>query len=118
VSGIGRRISPLCSARPLFDKLNLLPIYSLYLLEACKFIRQHPLYFRSAGDVHEHATRSRDDIYVERYSFKSPYVCMSFVYNSLQDAVKGEKNFRKYVKLLREFVYSKKFYCEEEFLCK
>jgi hypothetical protein len=110
--------SPLCSARPLFDKLNLLPIYSLYLLEACKFIRQHPQYFRSAGDVHEHATRSRDNIYVERYSFKSPYVCMSFVYNSLPDAVKGEKNFRKYVKLLREFVYSKKFYCEEEFLCK
>jgi hypothetical protein len=34
--------SPLCSARPLFDKLDLLPIYSLYLLEAGKFIHKHP----------------------------------------------------------------------------
>jgi hypothetical protein len=36
----------------------------------------------------------------------------------LISVINREKNFSKYVKLLREFVYSKKFYCEEEFLCK
>ena len=43
--------------------------------------------------------------YVERYSFRSPSVCMSHVYNSLPDVVRGEKNFRKYVQLLRTFLY-------------
>jgi hypothetical protein len=36
---------PLCSARPLFERLQLLPSFSIYLLEACKFFRQYPHYF-------------------------------------------------------------------------
>jgi hypothetical protein len=58
-----------------------------------------------------------DNIYFDNFSSRSPYFCMSLLYNSLPESVKGERNFRKYVKLLREFIYSKKFYCMEDF-CK
>ena len=100
-----------------FDKLNLLPVFSIYLLEACKFVRQYPHYFRTGGQIHQHATRSRDNIFFDNHSSKSPYFCMSSLYNLLPNSVKGEKSYLKYVKLLRKFVYSKKYYCVEEF-CK
>jgi hypothetical protein len=35
--------SSFCSTRPLLDKLDLLPIYSHYLFEACKFVWQNIL---------------------------------------------------------------------------
>jgi hypothetical protein len=41
------------------------------------------------------------------------------MYNSLPAEVKAEKRFSKYVDLLKTFVHSRRFYCEEEFFaCK
>jgi tRNA U34 5-carboxymethylaminomethyl modifying enzyme MnmG/GidA len=82
-------------------------------------VRQYQRYFRTAADIHEHATRRREDIFLEPHSLNSPYTCMVKMYNSLPAEVKAKKRFFKYVDLLKTFVHSRRFYCEEEFLsCK
>ena len=107
---------PLCSARPLFERLELLPVFSIYLLEACKFVRKHSHYFRTASVVHSYETRRRNNVYVDTLSLHSPYSCMMRLYNSLPGNVKAEKNYLKFVKILRKFVYARRFYSMDEYL--
>ena len=107
---------PLCSARPLFERLELLPVFSIYLLEACKFVRKHSHYFRTASVVHSYETRHRNNVYVDTLSLHSPYSCMMRLYNSLPGNVKAEKNYLKFVKILRKFVYARRFYSMDEYL--
>jgi hypothetical protein len=96
---------PLCASRPLFELLNLLPVYSIFLFESCKFVRQFPHYFKAVGAVHGHATRARDNIYVSAQSMvlskNNPYCSMASLYNSLPGRVKDIKNLKEYVKALR-----------------
>ena len=109
-------VTGLCSARPLFERLELLPLFSIYLLEACKFVRHYPQYFRAVGDVHNHGTRRRADVFVDSHSPHSPYACMIAMYNALPNDVKSKRNYLKFVKALKLFVHSKRYYSIDEYL--
>jgi hypothetical protein len=111
---------PVCASRPLFELLNLLPVYSIFLFESCKFVRQFPHYFKTVGAVHGHATRARDNIYVSAQNMvlsnSDPYCSVASLYNSLPGRVEDIKNLKEYVKALKEFVMDKKFYCFDDFV--
>jgi hypothetical protein len=43
---------PLCSCLSLFARLNLLPVFSIYLLECCKFMQRYPDFLQRTDEVH------------------------------------------------------------------
>jgi hypothetical protein len=50
----------LCSCTPLFERLKLLPVFSIYLFECCKFANRYPDYFRRTDDVIMYIRMIRD----------------------------------------------------------
>jgi Reverse transcriptase (RNA-dependent DNA polymerase) len=110
---------PLCSCRPLFERLDILPVFSIYLLECCKFARRYPHFFQRTTDVHSHDTRNKPELYVSPYSLQisrmSPAVCIPKFYNALPEEIRAVQGFDKFVRHLKKFVYKNKFYSAEEF---
>jgi hypothetical protein len=111
---------PLCSCRPLFARLNLLPVFSIYLLECCKFARRFPHYFQRTEEVHSHNTRNKAELYVGastlQISRMNPAVCVPTLYNALPEEIRSIRGYKRYVSALKKFVYEKKFYSRDEFL--
>ena len=110
---------PLCSCRPLFARLNLLPVFSIYLLECCKFARRHPEYFQRTEQVHSHDTRHKSELFVGvselRISRMNPAKCIPRLYNALPEEIRAVRGFKKYVAALKRYLYEKKFYSSDEF---
>jgi len=111
---------PLCSCRPLFARLNLLPVFSIYLLECCKFARRFPHYFQRTEEVHSHNTRNKAELYVGastlQISRMNPAVCVPTLYNALPAEIRVIRGYKRYVSALKKFVYENKFYSQDEFL--
>jgi len=109
----------LCSCRPLFERLDLLPVFSIYLLECCKFARAHPGYFQRTADVHSHDTRHKAELFVGVCSLQisrlNPAICVPQLYNALPQEIRSIRAYKKYVAALRKFVYERKFYSAKEF---
>jgi hypothetical protein len=97
---------PFCSARPMFEKLDLLPVFSIDLLKCCKFVRvcvREPSYFVRNRDVHDHNAWWRNDLYVSAQSFalsKNPHSCMANLYNLLPVFLKIETRYNVFLKRL------------------
>ena len=88
-----RSQTPLESARPWFEKFNLLPLFSLYLMECCKFVRRHPHYFQQVKEIHNYNTRSRNLYYVPAQvssaAERNPEVYMLNLYNRIPVAIRN-----------------------------
>lgn len=112
--------TPPCSAKPLFKKYNLLPVFCIYLMESCKFVRKFPHYFVKTREVHAYSTREKSDLYVPvqtcAISEQNPLICVSRLYNNLPANIREETRFREFQASLRKFVYHHKFYDESEYL--
>jgi Reverse transcriptase (RNA-dependent DNA polymerase) len=109
----------LCSCRPLFERLELLPVFSIYLFECCKFARRHPDYFRRTDDVHSHDTRHKAELFVGACSLQisrmNPAVCVPRLYNALPQEIRDIQVFAKFVTKLRKFLYAHRFYSAAEY---
>jgi exonuclease III len=113
-------LEPLCSCRPLFARLDLLPVFSIYLLECCKFARRHPHYFRRTADVHSYGTRKKPELFIDcatslSISKMNPAVCVPKFYNALPEEIRAVQGCGKFIRALKKFVYANKFYSAEEF---
>ena len=110
---------PLCSCRPLFERLELLPVFSIYLFECCKFARRHPDYFRRTDDVHPHDTRHKAELFVGACSLQisrlNPAVSVPRMYNALPSEIRDIQVFEKFVTRLRKFLYAQRFYSAAEY---
>jgi hypothetical protein len=88
-----------CSCRPLFERLSLLPVFSIYLLECCKFMRSHPEYFQRTVDVHLHDTRHRAELYVpacnSQISRLNPAVRVPKLYNALPEIIRSIQGYKR-----------------------
>jgi hypothetical protein len=56
---------------PSVARLDLLPVFSIYLLESCKFARRFPDYFHRTDDVHVHNTRNKAELYASASTFEN-----------------------------------------------
>jgi hypothetical protein len=96
---------PFASARPLFERLSLLPVYSIYLLESCKFVRSFPKYFTRNRDY----TRRRNDLHVPAQTLalsrSDPHACMANLYNLIPVSLKAERRYSVFQKRLKALVY-------------
>lgn len=52
------------SCRPLFKKYEILPVFSLYILECVKFVKKYPEKFVNNCEVHHYETRQRNNLYI------------------------------------------------------
>jgi hypothetical protein len=109
----------LCSCRPLFARLDLLPVFSIYLLKCCKFARRYPAYFQRTDGVHSHDTRNKPKLYVGasglQISHMNLAVCIPRLYNALPEEIQTIRGFKKSVAALKRFVYANKFESAEEY---
>jgi hypothetical protein len=109
------------SARPLFESLNVLPVYSVYLLECCKFVHKFQrLYFPRVKDVHPHSTRRGEDLYIPNQSSafvrkNNPYTILAELYMKLPVSFRCETDYSRFKNALKSLVFKKKFYCADEF---
>jgi hypothetical protein len=110
---------PLCSCRPLFERLELLPVFSIYLFESCKFARRFPDNFRRTANVHSHATRNTAELFVGACTLQilrlNPAVSVPKLYNALPVEIRNIQNFGKFVTALRKFLYANRFHSAEEY---
>lgn len=81
-------IPPDVSCRPLFKKLGLLPLPSLYVYETCMFVRKHKYLFRTAADVSSRNRRDKFRLVLDEFPRSTKYSksCLAMVvriYNKL-----------------------------------
>jgi len=111
--------TPLCSARPLFAQLDLLPVFSIYLLECCKFVRKFPHHFKRTKDVHVYENRGKSELYVcvqnLAISRQNPLSCCPKLYNLLPVSIRAEHIFSRFETALKTFMGQRKFYTFEEY---
>jgi hypothetical protein len=76
------------SCKPLFIKENILTVYGLLIVEACCMVVRNPDLFTKNNAVHDHATRSSNQVHVEGANLKlatmGPHFACTRVYNHLE----------------------------------
>lgn len=84
--------------RPLFARLELMPVFSKYLLECCKFVCNHPDYFQRTAEVQSHDTRHKPELFVgastlqiSDFTHEPCYVCAKIYYNALPGEIREIK---------------------------
>lgn len=124
-------IRVLCSAafddscRPLFKKLNVLPLPCMYIRDVCTFVHLNPQYWSKRGDIIERQTRTRYmNLLHQPHCHKDIYkrnvnnMCI-LLYNKLPDDIKllPKNSFKHGLTkwLLQHSFYSVKEYLEYNF---
>ncbi|KAF9796270.1 hypothetical protein SFRURICE_010543 [Spodoptera frugiperda] len=113
-------IPPDESCKPIFKKLGLLPLPSLYIYEMCMFVKKHQDLFKTAEEV---CSRSRRDQYTlvldelprcTKYNKNCVAMCVR-VYNNLPKTLK-ELNCRLFKFKLYKWLNENNFYSIKEYL--
>jgi hypothetical protein len=112
-------VAPMTSCKPLFKKLKLLSLPSLYIFECCVFVKTHPdLFVRKVTDEKSKSSRYPERLLLPKmrthYYDRNSYSNCIKIYNKLPDSLKvlNVKFFR--VKLLK-WLYYKCFYSVKEY---
>ena len=108
------------SCRDTFKKNNLLTVTSIYLykLFICMYGIKNKL--PAHCDNHEHNTRNRNNIYINKYNLtlykKSPLCAGSFLFNKLHSDIKETNNIKQFKAKIFKLLYSKCFYSVGEYI--
>jgi hypothetical protein len=115
------------SCRPLFGEFDILPVFSLYVLECAKFARKNPEKFVKNSEVENNPTRSTrsnpvrgNDLFVKpvrlTQSAQNPLVMVARIYNKLPEELKKEGNEKSFVRRLKKILKDNVFYDIHEFM--
>jgi hypothetical protein len=115
------------SCRPLFGKFDILPVFSLYVLECAKFARKNPEKFVKNSEVENNPTRNTrknpvrgNDLFVKpvrlTQSAQNPLVMVARIYNKLPEELKNEGNEKSFVRRLKKILKDNVFYDIHEFM--
>jgi hypothetical protein len=119
--------TPLESCRPLFTELDILPVFSLYVLECARFARKNPEKFQKNSEVENNPTRGTrknpvrgNDLYVKpvrlNQSVQNPLIMVARIYNKLPEDLKGDEDDKSFVKRLKKILKENVFYDIHEFM--
>lgn len=110
---------PRTSCRSVFKKHSIMTIYSLYIFEVLKYVREHLVSFsrcsgggkqlRSAGKLEPVQRRTK-------LATKNPRVIGPTFYEKLPAHLKNETNDETFYRLLRNFLLDNEYYTIDEFL--
>ena len=119
---------PVESCRPLFKEYDVLPVFSLYVLECSKFVRKNPEKFVKESDVPEqttqHSTRNcqanENKLFVQPATLnlcsQNPLIMAARIFNKLPAALKRIEDDKVSVKKLKKVLHEKMFYDIHELL--
>ena len=119
--------TPLESCRPLFIELDILPVFSLYVLECAKFARKNPEKFKKNSEVENNLTRGtrnkpvrENDLFVKpvrlTQSAQNPLIMVARIYNKLPENLKSDEDDKSFVKRLKKILKDNVFYDIHEFM--
>lgn len=111
------------SCRPHFIKLKILTLTSLYILEACKFVRKYKHLYPKPENPrpHAHNLRHRNKI-VQAISSKlqmfnkGPYAMSITIYNKIPQHIKKESKYDLFVNKLKNYLIIECPYSLQEFM--
>lgn len=109
----------LVSCRPLFQKLGILPLPSLYVLECLCFIHQYRSRVTTFSEVHSYSTRFKNNVVIPCHKTKqfenSDLYVGTKLFNVLPQAVKDIASHNKFRNELKKMMTGNVFYSLEEF---
>lgn len=114
-------IAPDVSCRPYFKVLKILPLPCLYILELCKFVKQHPNIFKKASDITQRGiSRNPDRLVVDMVPKtsriqKNCYVMCVTVFNKIPNEIKQLPR-NRFITALNIWLLNCTFYSVKEFL--
>jgi hypothetical protein len=88
------------SCKPLFQELKILTVYSLYILEAAKLVKQYPQKFSKNSEhpdanisVTRNLTYNENDLYVKacrnQNFVQNPLIMLARIWNHLPETIKS-----------------------------
>lgn len=112
-------VHPLQSCKPLFKKLNILPLPSLYIYEMSCFVKQHMNLFKKASEIYPRNTRNPDRLVLTnaprtRLYQKNCYAMGIKIYNKLPADIKLLPLI-KFKRVLHAWLLQNNFYTVSEF---
>lgn len=113
-------LPPYESCKPLFLKLNILPLPCLYIFETCVFVKKHMNLFKTAKHVYPRNTRHPGRLvhdYVPRTAFflKQSYAMCMKLFNKLPTDIQ-ELPFNSFRRRLEKLLNKKQYYSVKDFL--
>lgn len=107
------------SCRPIFKRLKILTITSLYIYETLCFLKKHNQNLKFRSEIHEYNTRSRNDLYQQYCNTcnyqKSVLNIGTKLFNKLPLQIKQLDDSNKFKKELKNFLLVNSFYTIAEF---
>lgn len=108
------------SCKPIFKKLNLLPLPCIYIYEVLVYVKNNLTEFTSNNDLHSHDTRNKMNLVIPDHTLslyeKGPQFVGIKCFNKLPDDLKSINNIRAFKKNLFVYLRDNMFYSVAEFL--
>lgn len=113
-------IGPRQSCRPMFKKLGILPLSSVYIYQVCVFVFKNKTKFETYRTSHSHNTRNKDQL-LPNYHRTGLYQKGIFFngckfYNRIDDSIKKSPNVNVFKSRLKRLLLERNCYSVEEFL--
>jgi hypothetical protein len=114
----GSKSKALC--RELFKKLNILPLYSQYILSISIYVAQNKHLYVTNQEIHIINTRYKTNLHppisnTTKYQ-KGPYYSGIKIFNDLPENIKKlSNNIVRFRSALKGFLYANSFYTVDEF---
>lgn len=110
------------SCKPYFQKLELLTLPCIYILEICKFVRNYPEYYAKRDNLNRkyEQRRNKNNLILPLSRMKlyssSVYISSVKVYNKLPETLKSNNNTKNFIYKLKKLLLQKSYYSINEYL--
>ena len=109
------------TCKPIFKSNNILTLSSIYILECCKFVKQHSNLFTKRSDVPmSHNLRNQNRLLLPASKLTlhatSPYVMCIKLFNKLPNDIKSINDLKNFTITLKKFLINKCYYDNNEYL--
>ena len=114
------KVNRLTSCVPLFQKLQVLTLPCIYIVECSVFVKNHSNLFSKNSDFHSHNTRScsnfRNLSHTKAMFAKSPQYRFIQIFNALPVHIKKIDNIVLFKSELKKYLLTKNYYSISDFL--
>lgn len=106
------------SCRPFFIKHKILTVTSIYILEACKFVKKHPILYSPEKKIRRN-NRYQNKLKIPFSNLKfvtsSPHNMTIKIYNHIPNSIKNSDNLKLFNKSLKKILINKCYYSLQDF---
>lgn len=108
------------SCKNLFKDLNILTVYSVYILACVMFVHKNYSKLPKCKNINHYATRQANDLYIPscrlELTSRGSYILPLKLYNHLPPSVQSETDFNHFKKKVKKILLVNSFYSVEEYL--